>query len=85
MLALKCCPLLTACPPLPAHSQVTLPANYTDPVLLASATVRTFYIQAEEQMWDYAPNGYQKCTIVDFTVRSQPYLVRTNVTIGSGL
>ena len=58
---LCCCwsDLLPACLQ-PSLASVTADTPKGDPI--ATPVARTYYIQAQEQVWNYAPHGLNRCT-----------------------
>jgi len=49
----------------------------------SNGVVRTYYVQAEDVLWNYAPKGYVGCTQKDYAPRSARYLNKTAESIGN--
>ncbi|KAG1665501.1 hypothetical protein FOA52_009762 [Chlamydomonas sp. UWO 241] len=52
-----------------------------------SGVVRSFYLAAENTLWDYAPASYVQCTAMNYSLRADlgGYLRHSNESIGSGM
>lgn len=48
-----------------------------------NGTLRTYFIAAVQQMWDYAPLGYNGCTGKPFVGHDKVYVHTTPTTLGS--
>ena len=79
LLCLPCLPLLAGC-------AIDEPLATSAPPPLALAVdprTRTYYIAADEVVWDYAPSGINQITGLPFEGEALTFTQRTNTTIGT--
>ncbi|GFR45215.1 hypothetical protein Agub_g6610 [Astrephomene gubernaculifera] len=57
------------------HAKYSVLPNPAAAATQLSGVTRTYYIQAEPEEWDYAPDGYQRCTDTDLSYYSNTFLL----------
>ena len=72
-------------PPAPALSTWRLPLTFLLPSLPAPAHCRTYYVEAEEVEWDYAPRGGDYCTgsLLPWTEEQEVFTEANHLSPGS--